>query len=142
MTSEANDYYMNAVAIDVTADQTTTSSTTLSYNAGDSGNTDSLSDQDIERAITDAQAAGLTPILTLQVQVTNDPITNLPSFIGNLWYRVPGEKPLGVGGTPVGQTEHQWFDSYTAFAVHYAQMSQKYHLPYFIFGNDLVNIST
>jgi hypothetical protein len=142
MTSEANDYHMNAVAIDVTADQNTTTSTTLSYNSADSGNVDSLSDQDIERAITDAQAAGLTPILTLQMQVTNDPITNLPSFIGNLWYKVPGEKPLGVGGSPVGQTEHQWFDSYTAYAVHYAQLSQKYHLPYFIFGNDLVNITT
>jgi len=140
--SEANDYHMNAVAIDINADQDTTRSTSLSYNANDSDNVDSLPDQDIEQAITDAQAVGLTPILTLRVQVTNDPINNSPSFIGDLWYKVPGEKPLGDGGNPVGLTEHQWFDSYTAFAVHYAQLSQKYHLPYFIFGNDLTNITT
>lgn len=143
MTSEANDYHMNAVAIDVTADQDNTSAISLSYNPADAGNADSLPDQDIERAITDSQAAGLTPILTLQIQVTNDPIINTPTYIGTLWYNTPGEKPapLNQGGN-IGQAEHLWFDSYTAYAVHYAQLSQKYHLPYFIFGNDLVDITT
>ncbi len=140
MNSEATDYHMNAVAIDVTADQNNTTSTTVSYNPSDAGNSNSLPDQDIEQAITDAQAAGLTPILALKIQLTNDPIYTSSSFIGNLWYGVPGEKP--IQGNSVGQTEHQWFDSYTAFAVHYAQISQKHHLPYFIFGNDLVNITT
>ncbi len=138
--SEANDYHMNAVAIQVTADQTTLSSTNVSYTPGDQGNADSLSDADLEQAITDAQAAGLTPILTLNVQVTNDPVSTSPTFIGYLWYGVPGEKP--ILNSQVAPAEHQWFDSYTAFAVHFAQLSQKHHLPYFIFGNDLVNITT
>jgi hypothetical protein len=138
--SEANDYHMNSVAIQVTADQINAVSTTVSYNPTDQGNTDSLPDADIEQAITDAQAVGLTPILTLNVQVTNDPATSSASFIGYLWYNVPGEKP--IQNSQVAPAEHQWFDSYTAFAVHFAQLSQKHHLPYFIFGNDLVNITS
>jgi hypothetical protein len=138
--SEATDYHMNAVAIQVTADQTLLTSPSLSYISTDQGNADSLPDADIEQAITDAQAVGLTPILTLNIQVTSDPAYNTPTYIGYLWYRVPGEKSVGSG--PVAPQEHQWFDSYTAFAVHYAQLSQKHHLPYFIFGNDLINITT
>ncbi len=140
MRSEANDYHMNAVAIQITADQENTSATALSYKSTDQGNVDSLPDQDIERAITDAQAVGLTPILTLNILVTHDPTTTSPTLIGQLWYTAPGQ--TSILGNIVAPAEHQWFDSYTAFAVHYAQLSQKYHLPYFIFGNDLVNITT
>ncbi len=140
LASEANDYHMNAVAIQVTANQDTTASTSLSYTPGASGNTDSLSDQDIEQAITDAQAVGLTPILTLSVRVTNDPISNSPTFIGSLLYTAPGEKSFSSIGI-VANAEHQWIDTYTAFAVHFAQISQKYHLPYFIFGNNLANMT-
>ncbi len=138
--SEASDYHMNAVAIHVTADQTTLTTTTISHSAQDQGNADSLSDADIEQAITDAQAVGLTPILMLNMQATNDPVSSSSTLIGYLWYRVPGEKTVGT--SQVATAEHQWFDSYTAFAVHYAQLSQKHHLPYFIFGNDLINITT
>jgi hypothetical protein len=143
LTSEATDYHMNAAAIDVNADIDTTYSTTLSFNPTDAGNTDTLPDQDIERAITDALTAGLTPVLTLQVQVTNDLISKSPAAIGTLWYDTPGQKPAPQNqGSNVGQAEHLWFDNYTAYAVHYAQLSQKYHLPYFIFGNNLVDITT
>lgn len=142
MTSEANDYHMNAAVIDVVADQNATDSTSLSYNATDQGNIDSLPDQDIERAITDAQTAGLTPILALQVHVTNDLIYNDPRYIGYLWYGVPGDKAGVNNGGTVAQQEQQWFDSYAAFAAHYAQLSQKYHLPYFIIGNDFAGITT
>ncbi len=138
--SEANDYHMNAVAIQVTADQSTFDGTTLSYNPTDPGNVDTVPDQEIEQAIMDAQAAGLTPILNLTVLLTNEVETTSPTFIGRLWYNAPGQIPFPSG--PTATTEHKWFDSYTAFAVHYAQISQKYHLPYFIFGNNLVNITT
>jgi hypothetical protein len=139
--SEADDYHMNAVAIQITADQNTLISTSLSFASTDQGNADSLPDADIEQAITDALAVGLTPILTLNIQVTNDLVSSSSTFIGYLWNGVPGEKTIGTAGQ-VASAEHQWFDSYTAFAVHYAQLSQKHHLPYFIFGNDLVNITT
>jgi hypothetical protein len=140
MASEANDYHMNAAVIQETADQATTSDTTVSYKATDQGNVDSLPDQDTEQAITDAQAAGLTPILTLTIQMTREPGTTSPTGVGNLWFNVPGQTAILFAVTATA--EHQWFDSYTAYAVHYAQISQKYHLPYFIFGNDLLNITT
>lgn len=139
--SEATDYHMNAVAIQVTADQSQYISTQISYAPGDQGNLDSLPDAEIEQAITDAQAANLTPILTLRIRITNDPLYTTSEYIGSLWYSFPGEK-IYSAGVQVGLVEHQWFDSYTAFAVHYAQLSQKHQLPYFIFGNDLVNMTT
>jgi hypothetical protein len=139
--SEANDYHMNAVAIQVTADQSRDDSTTISYSASAPGNTDSIPDQEIEQAITDAQAAGLTPILSLAIRVTDEPTGSSPTLIGQLWYTAPG-KIVITGSGSVATTEHQWFDSYTTFAVHYAQISQKYHLPYFIFGNNLVSMTT
>ncbi|HEU5368376.1 MAG TPA: hypothetical protein VFU69_07935 [Ktedonobacterales bacterium] len=140
MLSEYNDYHMNAVAIQVTADQARSTDTTLSYKSTDQGNTDSLPDQDIQQAITDAQAAGLTPILSLTLRMTQEPGTTSPIIAGNLWFNVPGQTII-LNGT-AATSEHQWIDSYTAFAVHYAQISQKYHLPYFIFGNDLLNLTT
>lgn len=140
MLSEANDYHMNAAVIQLTADQGMTTDTTVSYKSTDQGNVDSLPDQDIIQAITDAQAAGLTPILSLNVLLTANQGTSSPTQIGNLWYNVPGQIPINNNTT--SDAEHQWIDSYTTYAVHYAQMSQKYHLPYFIFGNDLVNMTT
>ncbi len=140
MLSQANDYHMNAVAIQVTAEQGRVYDTSLSYKSTDSGNENSLPDQDIEQAIADAQAAGLTPILTLSIMLTHEPGTTSPNLVGNLWYATPGQ--TSILGKITATAEHQWFDSYTAYAVHYAQLSQKHHLPYFIFGNDLVNITT
>src|SRR5579885_2592882 len=140
MLSEYNDYHMNAVAIQVTADQARSTDTTLSYKSTDQGNTDSLPDQDIEQAITDAQAAGLTPILSLTLRMTQEPGTTSPIIAGNLWFNAPGQAIILTG--TAAASEHQWIDSYTAFAVHYAQISQNYHLPYFIFGNDLLNLTT
>lgn len=141
LVSEYNDYHMNAVAIQITADQGLPYDTSLSYNSTDQGNVDSLPDSDIIQAITHAQAAGLTPILDLNVLLTNNPTNvNSPTQIGSLWYDVPGQD--SILGAETATAEHQWIDSYTAYAVHYAQMSQQYHLPYFIFGNDLLNITT
>jgi hypothetical protein len=140
LASQANDYHMNTVAIQVTGDQGTSHDTKVSYKSTDSGNVDSLPDQDIEQAITDAQAVGLTPLLTLNMLLTHDQTTTSSTAIGNLWFNTPGQ--ISIQFEVTSTAEHQWFDSYTAYAVHYAQLSQKYHLPYFIFGNDLVNMTT
>lgn len=137
--SEANDYHMNAVALVITADQSGFENPTITYSSTAPGNTDSLPDTDIEQAIADAQAANLTPILTLAIRVTNEPVSTSPTLIGNQWYNVPSN--IAILGTATGISEHQWFDSYTAFAVHYAQLSQKHGLPYFIFGNDLISMT-
>ncbi len=140
MLSEANDYHMNAAVIQLTADQGATTDTVVSYKSTDQGNVDSLPDADIEQAITDAQAAGLTPILSLDMLLTANQGISSPTQIGNLWYNVPGQIPINAN--TAATAEEQWIDSYTTFAVHYAQVSQKDHLPYFIFGNDLVNMTT
>jgi hypothetical protein len=140
MTSQANDYHMNAVAIQITADQSQFTSTDFSYDATDKQNLDSLPDADIQQAITDAQAASLTPILNLVIRVTDETSTSSPTQIGNLWFGTPGD--ISINGAPTATAEHEWIDTYTAFAVHYAQLSQKYTLPFFIFGNDLLNMTT
>src|SRR5262249_491272 len=38
--------------------------------------------------------------------------------------------------------EREWFDQYAAFAAHYARISQKYSLPYFIIGSQLSSLTT
>jgi hypothetical protein len=140
LASEYNDYHMNAAVIQVTADQGFTYDTTMSYNPTDQGNLDTVPDQEIEQAITDAKAIGLTPILSLNILLTNEVATTSPTQVGSLWFDQPGQD--SILGNIVADAEHQWTDSYTAYAVHYAKMSQMYHLPYFIFGNDLLNITT
>lgn len=140
MISEANDYHLNAAVIQVTADQGRTYDTTVSYNPKDQGNVDSLPDTDIEQAITDAQTAGLTPILSLVIRLTDEPATTSPTQVGNLWFDQPGQ--IAILGSVAADAEEAWIDSYTAYAVHFAQMSQKYHLPFFLMGNDLLNMTT
>jgi hypothetical protein len=141
LASQFNDYHMNAVAFQITADQESYTSTSLSYDAADQGNTDSLPDGDITQAITDAQAVGFTPILNLVIGLTDKKIINpTPSQVGNLWFGQSGD--TSIAGSATATAEHQWIDSYTAFAVHYAQLSQQAHLPFFLFGSDLLNMTT
>jgi hypothetical protein len=140
MASQAEDYHLNSVAIQITADQEKTISTALSYSAADQGNVDSLPDEDIEQAITDAESVGLTPILSLVIHLTGELAKPPPTAVGDLWFGQPGD--ISILGAVTATAEHQWVDSYTAFVVHYAQISQKDHLPFFIFGNDLLNITT
>ena len=65
--------------------------------------------------------------------------TEGPGYVGSLWAGVPGIGSLGYGD--IYNLEHRWFNSYTDFAVHYAQMSAKHKLPYFIIGDGLASMS-
>lgn len=151
MKSEADVFHMNAVIIPVIADMPIRSNTYILWHSTDKGNVDTLPEQDYEKAITDARKAGLVPILELQVR-QYDNLSNgdtSSELVGNGWQNVASNIPVGVEnldgtvGNPVkvGTLEHNWFNNYTDFAVHYAELSQHYHLPYFIMGDDLSGLS-
>lgn len=133
--SEAGQYHMNTVVITVTVDQIGDNSTTI-LGAGAAGNVDTYPDQVYENVAQQAIKAGLTPILKLEIRVLkglqSDP---WPGKIGGQWNGVSSTSP-GIGGN-VGAQEHAWFDSYTAQAVHYAQLSQQLRLPFYIFGSNI-----
>lgn len=151
MQSEANVFHMNAVIIPVVADMPVRASSSILWHSTDSGNIDTLPEQDYVDAITAARKAGLIPILELQIR-QYDRLSNgntSPELVGNGWGQVASNIPVGVEnpdgsvGAPVavGQLERGWFNNYTDFAVHYAQISQRYHLPYFIIGDDLSQLT-
>ncbi len=146
MQSEAKTFHMNTVIIPVVADMPLRDDSVLLWQSNQNGDIHTLPDSDYEQAISDAKTAGLVPILELKVD-QEDPLSqgSLGSqYIGYFWsaFKSTQATTLSNGKTiTVGLTEKQWFDNYTAFAVHYAQMSQQYHLPYFIFGSDLTSVS-
>jgi hypothetical protein len=141
---EATTFHMNAVIIPVVADMPQHSNSILYWHAGDPGDLNTLPDTDYIDAIKDARRVGLLPILELQVKQhdPNTPSTDSPTLIGSAWSQLPSTVGVGVEGGKsysIAQLEQGWFDAYTAFAVHYAQLSQQYHLPYFIIGDELSN---
>lgn len=136
---EAKTFHMNSVIIPVYADMPERNNAPLYWKMGDSANLDTLPDADIEKAITDARKAGLTPILELEVRQFDTAGDEGPGYVGSLWAGVPGIGSLGYGD--IYNLEHRWFNSYTDFAVHYAQMSAKHKLPYFIIGDGLASMS-
>lgn len=139
MQSEADDFHMNAVIIPVVANMGSVTDTSVAWHVHDGGDIDTLPDSDFQAAIRDARKANLLPILELVVQ----PRSGSADSIGSLWATFPASAQYQIFGDSrtIGQREHSWFDSYTAFAVHYAQMSAQYHLPYFIIGDGLASIS-
>ena len=146
MQSEAKIFHMNAVIIPVVADMPERSERYIAWHNTDKSDVDTLPLSDYVRAIQDARKAGLMPILELQMQL-QDPqfVTDESSAnVGAGWSESPaGQSIYNEAASPnlVGTLERQWFDNYTAFAVQYAQVSQQYHLPYFIFGDGLTNVS-
>lgn len=153
MRGQANLFHMNAVIIPVIADMPVRSGSTLYWHAGQKGDFDTLSVDDYVRAIQDARKAGLVPVLELQVRqfdylsgcVNASPGTGCNStstVVGRAWYDdVSTDNYQSLGGN-VGQLEKGWFDYYTAFAASYAALSQQYHLPYFIIGDQLDDVTT
>ncbi len=143
--SEAHDFHMNAVIIPVVAEMPYRDDSTLLWHSTDQGDRFTLSDSDYQQAIDDAKKAGLVPILELKVYQDDKFSPSIgPQYVGWFWaYSASnGSTSLTNGKTiHVGQTERQWFDNYTDFAVHYAQMSQQNHLPYFIIGSDLTAVA-
>lgn len=147
MRSEAHDFHMNTVVIPVVADMPYRSESTLYWQAGGKYQyTDTLPDADYVQAIADARAAGLMPILELEVrqQDTYNAPYEYPYFIGHDWYDEAAGQDIttATGNTAtVGQLEWGWVDNYTAFAVHFAALAQTQHMPYLIVGDDLADMT-
>lgn len=139
MQFEAQNFHMNAVIIPVIADMPERNNSPLYWHVSDGANVDTLADSDYEKAITDAQKAGLTPILQLEVHQFDTAGDDGPGYVGSLWAGVSGISALGYG--TISDLEHTWFNTYTDFAVHFAQLSAKHKLPYFIIGDDLASMS-
>ena len=144
--SEAKTFHMNAVIIPVVADMPERSERTLAWHNTDKSDIDTLPQSSYVQAITDARKAGLVPILELQVlqQDQIDTPDESGSLVGAAWSENPSFQAIydeANNRNAVGTLERQWFDAYTAFAVQYAQLSQQYHLPYYIFGDGLNNVS-
>src|SRR5579859_6027173 len=68
MRSQASIFHMNAVIIPVIADMPNRDESTLLWHAGQKADIDTLPESDYEQAIKDARAAGLVPILELEVR--------------------------------------------------------------------------
>jgi hypothetical protein len=147
MTFEAKTFHMNAVIIPVVADMRIRSAPTIAWHPNDTGNKDTFDDSVYLRAISDARKAGLVPILELQV-LQQDPLSTgshgvveTSQLVGVAWSNLLSNITTFGSKDPVGVQEHKWFDAYTQFAVHFAQMSEQNHLPYFIIGDQLTNVA-
>lgn len=144
MRSQASIFHMNAVIIPVIADMPNRSKSDLLWHAGQKADIDTLPESDYEQAIKDARAAGLVPVLELQVRQydlssNND---NTADLVGKVWANERGNANfVGLGGS-VNQLEKAWMDNYSAFASEYARLSAKYNLPYFIIGDGLSDVTT
>jgi hypothetical protein len=146
---QADTFHMNVVIIPVVADMPYRSDSIISWDASDPTigkyDLDTFDDKTYLQAIDDARKAGLIPVLELvirqQSKVSNG--DESAELVGRAWdlqstYSYGAEKG---GRLNVGDTEHAWFDNYTAFAVHYAKMSAQKKLPYFIIGDQLSAVS-
>lgn len=142
---QADTFHMNAVIIPVIADMPIRSGSELDWHAGQKNDKDTLPESDYEQAIQDARKAGLLPILELQVRQYDTSASGSDTssdLVGRIWYDSRSSDNYFTLGGSVGTLEKTWFDNYTAFASEYARLSQKYHLPYFIMGDELTNATT
>lgn len=145
MRSEARDFHMNTVVIPVIADMPDRDASELYWQASQSKDLDTLPDLDYLKAIDDARAAGLEPILELQVrqQARQNYPSQDPKYVGEEWYSLGSQSSLFIQGQAysVGTLEHGWVDNYTAFAVHFAQLAEQKHVQYLIIGDGLSNVT-
>jgi hypothetical protein len=144
MKSQAHDFHMNAVIIPIYADMPDPNDGYIAWRPTDKSDVHTLPDDDYIKAIKDAKSAGLLPILELEVlQESSATTSESPAFIGASWSGVRSEGELAVttGTKSIGALEKQWFDNYSAFATHWAQISESNNLPYFIIGDGLTNVS-
>ncbi|SRR5579875_22105 len=140
MESQVQLFHMNAVIIPVVADMPQRSESELDWHSTDANDLHTLPESDYIQAIKDARKAGLIPILALEVlQQDSISSSDSPQFVGAFWSGLPADASTAT--LSVGQLERGWFNNYTAFAVHYAAISQRFHLPYFIIGDSLTDVS-
>lgn len=144
MRSQVSLFHMNAVIIPVIADMPNRSASALLWHAGQKADIDTLPESNYEQAIKDARAAGLAPILELQVRQYDLASSgdNSADLVGKVWANARSEDNFYTLGGTVNQLEKGWFDNYTAFASEYARLSAKYNLPYLIFGDGLSDVTT
>lgn len=146
--SQSSWFHMNAVIIPVIADMpnrdqsclTWTAGQTIQCNGASFTNKDTLPESDYEQAIKDARSAGLIPILELQVLQYGPTSDHSSDLVGHVW--VNSKSSAFIAGAAVGASEKGWFDNYSAFASEYARVSAQYHLPYFIIGDGLSDVTT
>lgn len=139
MQSEAQQYHMNVVVITITVDQNLPNDTFL-IGYGTAANIDSYPDAVYVNLAKQAYAVGLTPVFKLAVRVLQGPQKDPWSGnIGSQWNGI-GSNAATIGGT-VGSREHAWFDSYSGVAAHYAGLAQSLHMPFFIFGSNLLQMT-
>ncbi len=147
MKFEAETFHMNSVIIPVIAEMPTRSASDIAWRPSDPGDKDTFDDSVNIQAITDARKAGLVPILELQVRQqdqlsrTLNGINETSQLVGVAWSDYPSKSTIYGQSDSIGVLEHKWFDNYSQFAAHFAQMSEKYHLPYFIIGDQLSNVT-
>lgn len=145
--SQAKDFHMNAVIIPIYADMPDRTDLKLSFDSRAGDNVSTFDDSIYEQAIRDALKARLVPILELRVRVSIQYTgAETPDEVGIRWSSSTSDSPTRTNApgsqlVSVGHLEAGWFDNYTRFAVHFAQLSQKHHLPYFIIGNGLSSIT-
>jgi hypothetical protein len=127
--NEAHDYHMNLAVITITANQITQNGQDILFQAND-GNIDAYPDATYLSAAQAARAAGLVPAFQLDVRVIDKATHNFDSStIGKIWWSSANNSSHAA--------EVHWFDSYTQFAVHYAQLAQQAHAPLLIIGHNL-----
>ncbi|HEX8035160.1 MAG TPA: hypothetical protein VF510_15000, partial [Ktedonobacterales bacterium] len=146
MSSQANDFHMNAVIIPVYMDMAHRSDSALSCDSRDRDNQSTLPDADYNRAIQDALKAGLVPILELRVRVAPDQGgSDTPDEAGVKWSASSAGRSItaftGSKTDSIGNLERGWFDKYTACTVRFAQMSKQHNLPFFIIGDGLSSVT-
>ena len=135
---EANQYHMNLVVITVTADVNQRTGTNVDFTAGqafdNTRNIDTYPASTYTALAKEAIAQGMTPVFRLDIRVLNyqslDPSSTM---IGQQWQSNSDSSLIGA--------ERDWFNSYTKFAVYYAQLAQQLGMPMLIIGQDLYNIA-
>ncbi len=135
LSDEAGTYHMNLVVITITANVVTQTGTDVIFDPHDSNfasDIDTYPDATYTHMVQEARAAKLVPVFRLDVRVVQDPQHNyLSTQIGQQW----------TNGLSFGD-EQAWFNNYTRFAVHYAQLAQTLNIPLLIIGGDLAYIAT
>jgi hypothetical protein len=133
-TDEKNNYNMNMVIITITgnSDKAVANGTQIDY--GD-GTLNGYTDDVYSKLVAQARKAGLTPVFKLSLHRENE-VKNeqTPRRMGADWYTKNDDATVKL--------ERIWFNEYSDFAVHYAQLAQKLNIPLLIVGSRYIHMTT
>ncbi len=144
MQDEANTYHMNLVVITITLDLNDSGAqngdSPYVLGTGDKGDTDTYPDTVYENLAKEAVKEGLTPVFRLDLRVQHGPNNDVRSInVGQGWQLTSNSKSAQMFQTL--QNEQEWFNTYTAEAVKYADIAEQLNMPFFIFASNLSNLS-